>query len=634
MEPAPGPSMGIGITNLGTYSPIFTQQEWEAYYPLKAYMTKTEHVRSFTLHYLLVLEKNESSLLEYIKKAKIEKLTVKDLACFNLSPIHIAVMRTNLAAIDAIFKRIKQLEPLNPCLETPDIFGFRPVHHALLCSEEIFKWLIAQGANQSAKTVSGATLKNLQALIGRVRAAKSLDYLELKVQGASSALPIEKRLELATGVLVYTDCPIYPPSQYGKLWRKALPSESDRLDDWSQKLLKTLYNEWKSSPPQLIVAECRELKGKTPFHFGLFAGQPIKKGRIVTTAPGLIQPQTPPKTAFTDWFLPSNESDRFLIGENQTEKVAGGGRFANCGWPNCVMIKIEIAEGASHHLLIALEDIPEGAPILWSYGFESIALSFGEQILIGKENMEAYFSQGLKARIQEIKSFSQDAGQSFLLYAEKLPMQYIVNLHGLNARFMFPLSSPKALLDLHFSHKVYAKQWMDLFLNPELMIIKNCLDQMPGPFFTLKSILRRILEFDAAFQNYPKARKIASKWILNQLDNLSIMQLLKGMQLASKDIALLLEKGDAFFQGLKLETYDWIKDEAAPLSLNQRRLDIYEEHRSSAEPKSKLIASFNASLAQMKDVGIDQKSESYATLEWLLAKFQADVLSSNTSDLK
>lgn len=199
---------------------------------------------------------------------------------------------------------------------------------------------------------------------------------------------------------------------------------------------------------------------------------------------------------------------------------------------------------------------------------------------------------------------------------------------------MFPLSSPKALLDLHFSHKVYAKQWMDLLLNPELMIIKNCLSQMPGPFFTLKSILKRILEFDAAFQNYPKAKKIASKWILNHLDNLSIMQLLKGMQLASKDIALLLEKGEAFFTQSKLETYDWIKDEAAPLSLNQRRLDIYEEHRSSAEPKSKLIASFNANLAQMNDVGIDQKSEAYTTLEWLIAKFQAETPSPNNSDSK
>jgi hypothetical protein len=603
-------------------TPFATLSFWDSLYPESLYKERT----AFALHFLLARNQPESTVVSYIKKLSAEnrvRLFQKDPSNHQLTPLHIAAMRANQAAVECLLSSAKNSKERKQMLNAQDAFGFTPLHMAALTSEHLYRLFLKCGADPSLKTLAGGTAEHFLPLSGRVKMVNSGDTLffedplSKEVKKVSDLTAQEKESLFPPG-FTHTDTPLYSPEMFHRLWLDtAKPTEQ---------AFPALVDKFRKAPPQLLVRNCAELAdirdGKE-----LVALQTIKEGEIISEYAGERAELSKPK-GFKEGYLTNSKRYSYATQEFDSLHAGNESRFANCGFPNAELVTYHF-EGSQHTYLVASKPIGKGEAIVWDYGITMTHLAFGKQIIFNKREMIEFF-RGKTAQ----DWYAEIIVDLMLLGGSKHPEESLSRLHSgaaMQGRYAFPLNNPTALLYLVFNEVTS----LDLWTNKE--IVNPFLDQFhrsnPFEWNTLECIFDTLENAGKqASSSLPEVKALFTQWVLNHLEKIPLIDLLKGIERVlesdlstqtSATVIALLNETEQF-----LESYDWQQDPLYPFHM-ERRARLLLRHFDHLDPVQK-VAELKPSLEQMqKNIG-----PSYATAETYLVMKRVVEIAEEEASLK
>ena len=509
-------------------------------YLKEEYNKKTPDAVQLTLHYLLALNQPDSVIVAYIDRQKTPlscRLTAPDPKCFSWTPLIVATILNRSSVVSALLAT-----DARGTINHADSNHWTALHHAAAVSNEIFRALLAAGANTQLQTALFATPRDIQLLTDRASQEDPQAFLVTQETTSKISSLSSQRLQELFQMSLWRTTPFYPPESIKILWQ-SLPKERQM-----NSLLKAAFKNFKENPPTLHIKKEPNLEN----HWGLFAGQEIEEGCVISEYTGTcINPLTsyPRGMTLLERIALHKEASAYYLRPYDAKTVGNACRFANSGWPNAVMDDV-VADGASRGILIAGEKILKNSPIYWDYGITSIEITLGVQKILGEQEMLLYYENGLEGAMQKLQSFETR-------FSGALAMQ----------RLLFPLNCPVALLKLHLKGRVFAQQWQQLLFQPdENELIKDWCTENQDMSQIVRSIISRIVEFDEFVQTHtsPDAIKM---WLENCIGKMSLVHILKGMELirARCDDLEQVEQ--------QLQTYDPVTDHNGPLSVNRRSED-------------------------------------------------------------
>lgn len=539
-------------------SQILSAEEWCALYPAKEYSTKSDRVKKFILHFLLALGQEASTLaqIEVLKSKKSEKIFIADESVHGLTPLMIATMRGQIKVVKAIAECLSSKERKG-LINSVDQFGWSAVHHAVISSREIYEYLVSFGANIHAKTYADGTPENLRQLMGDLVSNYSQGKVSIQLPNGKIVKITEisaLKFEELTGLKYYRDEPQYPSRSYKLLWQQeTLPPSTSSM------LLEKLYLKFRDNPPALLIKPSKDLQGKDIHSFDLQAAEDIPDDAIICEYSGIATNNRKIRGLASELTAEAVQSIEYYAPPYDARERGNGARFANCGWPNAGLVGISGFKGAQRNVLIAFDPIPKNSSIFWDYGIKQIYLTFGKQVLFGKEKMRQHYAQGLSFRMEEYR---------------------LRPVTSLQSKLLFPINSPAAMLDLHFTGLVHIKEWYRVLKKQQAInIYTEWLEASQHLGAVVVSFQLRVIEFDFIISQRQESKKVISEWVLKNIGDLSIMQLLKGFKLIQETLksgSQLQSNPVAYFTQLndQLKDYDWKKDVDAPLGVKKRCIDL------------------------------------------------------------
>lgn len=150
-----------------------------------------------------------------------------------------------------------------------------------------------------------------------------------------------------------------------------------------QSLLLPLYQNYLSSPPRLQIR-------KSATGYSLYAGEPLKKGTVVTEYLG-------------EW-SPSSKGSPYRFGPIDALNFRNYAAFAEDGFPNLEAFYLYGLDKAPLRILfVALEDIAPGELLTINYGLNH-SIKTIERVEYGLEAMRAFFTQNpLEELVKKIR---------------------------------------------------------------------------------------------------------------------------------------------------------------------------------------------------------------------------------------
>ncbi len=597
------------LPDLGAYRQIYTQEEWNGFYPKPTPET--------FFHALIARATNEQGeqqqkvlkMIECLNGERIGNLLAKDKDHHNLIPLHIAAMKANALVVEALIKKLAGVPRMvTEALNARDSFGWTPLHHALLSSEAVFRRLQDLGASLTIPTEMGEDCHELQKRIGRVNDQRTLRTTFVMQDGQPKKLSAlsQDDMQRALGNVRYTDCVLYSPEHYRHLWQQQ-PSRDPVILTFHC----AAYQEWKKNQVELQIRECEELKGKNLRVLGLYVRNMVKAGTPLGIYGGLYQPwQMKNLFNLADYFSEEQRNADYLLGSVNAAHAGSAFRIVNCGWPNTVASPL--LGGDSHVIFIAGEEIEKRKEIRFCYGIAYAALSFGAQVVLGAKEMREFFQ---RCPLQKLFSeYRTNCLRTASITNRDISLKEYAETMIQKDRLFFPLSCPAALLDLHFRSIVPADQWGIILSKPEEdMNIKEFIDIYGILAWAVRALIKRIEQFEERFSN-TEIKKEIGKWVLGSIGTLTIMQILKGLQilggekekLNSENIEKRLQELDSW---LRREYTDWTQDKEAPLNYAFRLKVFIESFQD--KPIDLLIASSLQEMIDAKNKGVPESSESY-----------------------
>lgn len=542
--------------------------DWEQLYPGSS--------PTYPLHsFLARLQPSQYSSAEFVIEGLAKKdakyLTVQDPDVFDFSPLHIAAIKGNDIAIRTLVKII-DVEQLSKAINAQDRLGWTTVHHARLNSLETYHFLLKNGGDILAKSFGNATIAHLEEAISSKTTSQSLNSLLFEVSGSLKALS-EEEIKTLTKMERYTDSNCYSSESLGLLWQDF----SENPHNYEGRVAKEAHEKWVARPTKLVVGPCPQLAQRGVDTWELRAGEQLQKGDPIIPYSGMMTCTAIPDF-FSDLFNPTYMSEiDYLLGHVDAKLHGNAARFANCGFPNTLVLNFPGPLGKTY-MLLALEDIKEGTPLIWDYRISYTGLKFGRYAALNFDAMRAHFSKGFDALYQEIEGFARTKIKN----PRNPENQEILGFHHLLCKFLYPLHTPAALLDLHFRKIVPCNKWLTLFdTQPDWF--QDQYFSNGQLFFCQYSVIARIEEFETSLAKSKRklapTEKKVKEWVLNSIGSRNIMDILKGLsfltgQFSNKSKSKIpietlmteMEKG--------LVDYDWLKDDKAPLAVQQRRLDL------------------------------------------------------------
>jgi len=131
-------------------------------------------------------------------------------------------------------------------------------------------------------------------------------------------------------------------------------------------------------------------------------------------------------------------------------------------------------------------------------------------------------------------------------------------------------------------------------------------------------MLNRIIEFEDKIKSHQELKKLAGQWVIDQIGTLSVMQILKGLEIITNTQSnLTKENWPNFNNSLTnyLEKYDWKADENAPLGYNRTSYDLLFEHM--LYPKEKSLQIVEIQLKELKGWFPDGNHEFIKKFQWI-----------------
>jgi len=358
-----------------------------------------------------------------------------------------------------------------------------------------------------------------------------------------------------------------------------------------------ILDEFKRNPPKLNIQESNALKGRTDRALAVNAGESLKFGRAIGIYSGRFITKKEANTfqpkSFVDYFNNELFSRKYLFKPFDAEETGGISRLVNWGFPNSFIFSVP-ALGFDCPCLLS-SGIEKGKEILLDYGICEAGLSFdSKMVILGKDEMRAFFRDGLQVVIKKCTEYEYAfmcgmrtqslTTKKFLLYIDSHKM-------------LFPLNVPGALLDLHFLGLVTVWEWISLTApsNKKYMCMINSWEKEKILFPIIRSMMRRINEFEVFMLSKKALRNLVAQWVIDQIGKLTVMQILKALDWIAKKSDLTIETWD-FFKDEQLleflEKYDWKKDPKAPLGFEQTCNDLIKDYKKCTKETSLKILDF------------------------------------------
>lgn len=545
---------------------MLSVSEWKQLYPSDLYKQRA----SFALHFLLALGQKLETITGYIASLKAknpERLVQADAENHSLTPLHIAAMKANVEGAKVLLAAFATKEEKLDALRREDAYGWTPLHHAACTSNSLFQLFIEEGGNPQSKSSNGSTPKDLRFFSGREVSVKSETTLFALTGTPKSLIPVaalnrEQKDALFGPSFLHTDHPIYPTTHLKALWQTSPNPNTEIIRGF----IAEKHSEFMAKRPSLAVQECKELSGIVPNNLELVANEDISAMSVVKEYTGLVNDALHPKS-----FLETFNEEFILSGEYSFEGVdarfAGNeARFANMGFPNCVISTVVI-DGVEKHLLISLRPIKKGEPIHFSYGPSMSPLVLGRQVLLGKEEMEQFYRE------------HRDIANETLLKETQLIVKArggalrgadILNLLSLQTKLCFPLDCPTALLYLHFRGIIPFTVFADSFYtNSSFQPWANKSPYEAKMFICITNVLRKT---DALSQKNTEYDALIKQFVLDKLEKEPLISILKGLDLIGTGD--LLKSRDDLIQRIAevetfLSTYNWKTDPDHPFSFER-----------------------------------------------------------------
>jgi len=587
---------------------ILPEAKWQEMYPREEYLRKGNRARELSLHFLLALNQSDRLILASIENWKTKNPTLlraADPKNAKITPLILSTMKRRTVIAERLYSILSVAE-----LNAADSHGWRALHHAAISSNEIYTGLLRKGADVKATTEMNGTAENLISLTSRRIIQQNVTFVG--ADGRRAPLT-EKEM----GIELYCDLPFYPAHTQRALWEQ-VPDESN-FDPELNPIRQKMYREYQESPPALTAGSCRELTGITSRALELLADEHISAGKVIGTYGGTVRTEKPKIYSLKDYFDPSLDSELYVLDEVDASASGNAIRLSNWGWPNSVMMSV-VDQGTRIPLLIAIEQegIQLKEPILWDYGIGEFAIAFGPFVLLGREKMREFFSAGLEAQLN-----------NYQIAHEKILVQHasggiitedLSRVHCLNTRILYPLNTPAALLDLHFKGIVSAREWLSQLLFNNNDLIGEWMNEYQFTLQAVRSLIMRIIELEAVI--HPAYRDVISRWVLDHIGKLSVMQILKGMDIIKEGLVSRKPMTEIFGQlSDQLPGYDWREDEQAPLGFNRSVEDLLQI--SQLQPKEVAIKQVQTDLESMRQEGTGREKESFRKAEALLERLLA-----------
>lgn len=514
-------------TSLNTQEYLFTNNKWQTLYPSDHYKRKVTHAKEHPIHYLLGLNQSDSTIVKYVNELNahtIRHLVKKDEKNYHLTPLIIAVMRERIIITSALIEKAKTEGVLQKIINQQDAHGWTAMHHAALCSKEIFKILKQYETLLYTKTPLQGTPQDLRLLASKK--IRKIDAKHLFFQDMEGHLhPLsslgQQKMTEYMNLAEYRTHSFLPPQSYYSFWSAQTPYEANHF---YQKLFGASIE---SDRPQLVIAPCQELSESDPlFSLGLYAKEFIPPLTVIEKYSGTITQQSSQLKCLKDQLT----TERYLFRHIDSQIIGNASRYSNWGWPNAFMQWLD-HRGSCDPYLIALDSIPEGEQICWDYGIFDVRALYAPYTILGASFMRDYFIQGLLSLSSENRTKHQEFIQN--INNDHLIQKSFLALQASTSRLLFPLNAPCALLDLHFNRIIQAKEWLTFFegvFDDKPFAIKLWREEYAYQEPKIVSILMRIQEFEEKFPTNHPLTGNAIKWILNSIGKRSIVEILKGME--------------------------------------------------------------------------------------------------------
>jgi hypothetical protein len=551
--------------------------DWNKYYSANEYNSKNERVQKCTLHFLIARNQKWELLEPYIDSLNTPEKRVKifsaDAKAHQLTPLMLAVIKGDIKIVRKLIEVAKANRQLRNQLDKQDEFGWTPLHHAAFATDEIFQELIHAKADRTIKNNFGGTPDDIKSLtshhIGSVSAPHVFVALEDGTEIPVSEIAQDKlRLRELLDLEEYRDLPYYPPEQQHILWRAFHPEQYSPA---------TIYEKWKRNPPKLLIRKCDALKHlpESTSTKELVAYEDMPLGRIIGPYSGVYDTtKNVHVVSLTVELYRQEKTYDYSLPPIYAHEIGNALSIANFGFPNITYLQESVGDGSEHKVYVS-GGVKKGEGLLWDYGPGSFALSYGKQVLLGREEMRQFFRTDLSTIVKSVsvKSLAMIASQSKLRNpgsakkAEQLLREYTAsNLE--RSRLTYPLSSPGAVLDLHFSGIVSAKAWLELFDNPEISFMQNWKKFYPFAAETLRQFLNSLIDFEETMSQNHALKEPVGAWVLEKIGVLSIMQILKVFEYITQQARINSSidwKAFLAIQEERIANYEWKDDPFSPI---------------------------------------------------------------------
>lgn len=543
---------------------ILSQADWQRLYPRGNYnrnVNGNTHGITHYFHYFCALTKTDQTIIDQIKTKNLKALTKRDKKVYGLTPLAIACMQGRAAVVNEMLDRMDEACKNNECkredverwINKKDDFGWTPLHHAVLTSQEIFDRLREMGADINARTNLGGTcddLRRLTSLADNPLAKRNVKIEDNKGRLFDLSEISAERLKELTGLEGYRDDPYFSPEHLKKLWMDT-PNMAEPVQRFIREIT-TEYNRLKANPPCLIIGKCAELAQVGIDTYELRADEVIRKGSVIGEY-GSSSEKPLPRDRRTFAAFMRAESDPYEFGDITARQYGNVMRFANCGFLNALVIDVVI-NGAKRNVFIALEDIQPG-PIVWNYGLIS-ETGWTRHFPLRQQEMDHFYKEWptFLANRQDIQQRLDSPGATYFDF---------LNYGGTFENTIFSISNSTIMLYLHFAGLFNIEKSKKIMQTVEYM-------QRYSLFVYLNfAVAQTVSDMESAIEGVytPTTRKKIRKKLLEQFGVLPLDAIIKLMTTIKDHAPQPISEDGLSSMVDSLKDYDATKDPQFPLTV-------------------------------------------------------------------
>jgi hypothetical protein len=542
-------------------------------YPKKEYPA-SEHAKTSTIHFLLAHNQKQDVIIAYAKKYNAKILTI-DVNCYRFTPLLIAIIQGKLELVREIMGIADSLGKLSDVLNHSDAFGWTACHHAANSAKEIYQLITQKPGVILKKNSMGCLPSDIRMLTDLTEPTPIVDRAYIIEEGKEIAISelSQEKLKEKLDLDVYRSFPYFPPDQIFVLWQNPPPIQEKQLLN----NLK-IYSKLIETPPKLLVRSCEALRVIGVAARELVAGEDLSFGRGISVYSGEFCSKLDLETTFKAEVNDDSTRTTVKFHPFYSEKIGNVSRYANCDFPNAIIVDLNIY-GIDFSVLVSL-GIRRGEPIVWNYGGLT-SLQFGKQMLFRREALREYFIGGIKKVETEFSKLMESHKK--IMSGVGINPDLAFEFESFIPKLLFPLSSPAALLDLHFSGIILASEWDSVLNNNNNQIVRMWAEEKNRYFWCIRVMLSHLSNLDSRLNANSVAKKTVSTWVLKKIGHLSIMELFKIFEkITTKEISSLSTESEwmVFLTELEYEIkdYKWVNDDKAPISIFEVKkfiLDFY-----------------------------------------------------------